>query len=151
MPIYNVIILRLRVLWQSREIYRCFLALNRRQNVQPESWLKKEVNVLMDRVTVFGTLTFLLLLLTPVAVLSVVILLLQLSLTVLMLLLKKLKRGAVYLKMNISKLSSRISVMTPTMSGKVLLRVTALYNTWISWMIGQKTSLKQRWKSTKDG
>ena len=52
---------------------------------------------------------------------------------------------------NISKLSSRISVMTPTMSGKVLLRVTALYNTWISWMIGRKTSLKRRWKSTKDG
>ena len=35
--------------------------------------------------------------------------------------------------------------------GKVLLQTTALYNTWISWMIGRKTFLKRRWKSTKDG
>jgi acetyl-CoA carboxylase carboxyltransferase component len=47
--------------------------------------------------------------------------------------------------------SAKIAVMGGEQAGKVLLQIVDQYNTWISWMIGQKTSLKQRWKSTKDG
>ena len=75
--------------------------------MQQDSWLKSEARALMEKITVCAMLICLLLLLTPVAVLSAVILLLQLSHIGLTLLLRKLKQGAVYLRTNILRISSK--------------------------------------------